>query len=60
MTRSKRPNVTLRAATLALLLSLAGLSLFACEEKKGPLEEAGSKIDEAVNDAKRDIEDAGD
>jgi hypothetical protein len=29
-------------------------------EKKGPFEEAGEEIDEAVNDAEREIEDATD
>lgn len=34
--------------------------LVACEKDDGPLEEAGEKMDEAVNDTKRNIEDATD
>lgn len=40
--------------TAALLLMVAS-----CEEK-GPMEEAGEAIDEAVEDTKRKVEDAAD
>lgn len=49
-----------RIPALALLLVLAAAGLQACEEKKGPLERAGEKVDESVNDAKRAVEDAAD
>jgi hypothetical protein len=46
---------------IVLLLALSGAGLSACpEEKKGPLERTGEKVDETVNDAKRAVEDAGD
>lgn len=46
------------------VLSLLAITLFAafavaCEEK-GPMEKAGENVDEAVNDAKRKVEDATD
>lgn len=49
-----------RVTALALLFSIAVSGLVACEEKKGPLERAGEKVDESVNDAKRALEDAAD
>ncbi len=53
---------SLRGAALALLLVLAGSGLSACQEKRnqGPMERAGEKADETVNDAKRAVEDARD
>lgn len=55
------PKLSRRAATLATLLLLSGaVGLYACEEKKGPMEKAGEKVDETVNDAKRKVEDAVD
>lgn len=54
-------KLALRATTLALYLALSGAGFLACqEEKKGPLEKVGEKIDESVNDTKRAVEDAGD
>jgi hypothetical protein len=51
----------LRATALALLLACSALGLPACqEEKKGPMERTGEKVDETVNDAKRAVEDATD
>ena len=61
--RDKEPSSRARfprAAALALLLALAAAGLYACETKKGPMEKAGEKVDEAVNDAKRAAEDAAD
>lgn len=51
---------TYRTAALALLLALSASGLHACEQRKGPLERAGEKVDESVNDAKRAVEDAAD
>lgn len=46
---------------LALLVALSGAGFSACApEKKGPLESAGEKIDEKVDDTKRAVEDAAD
>ncbi len=47
-----------RIATILLALTLFGL-FSACQEK-GPFEEAGEEVDEAVNDAKRKAEDITD
>jgi hypothetical protein len=56
-----KSSVALRATALALLLALSGAGLYACQEKKkGPLERAGEKVDEKVNDAERAVEDAAD
>jgi hypothetical protein len=52
-------SLALRATTIALLVALSGVGLYACE-KKGPLERAGEKVDEKVDDAKRAVEDAAD
>jgi hypothetical protein len=60
MNQNTRRSLALRATALALLLALSGAGLSACREKTGPLERAGEKIDETVNDAKRAVEDAGD
>jgi hypothetical protein len=50
----------IRATVLTLVLSLSGAGLYGCQEKKGPLEKAGEKIDEGARDAKRAVEDAVD
>ncbi len=42
---------------IALMLGVVGVS--GCE-KKGPVEEAGESVDEAAQDAKREVEDATD
>ncbi|GAB3095873.1 hypothetical protein G8770_00260 [Aestuariicella hydrocarbonica] len=44
---------------VALLASTLMITLSACE-KQGPLEEAGEQIDDTVEDAGDDIEDATD
>lgn len=38
---------------------LCGIALVACDDD-GPVEEAGEKVDEAINDAGRAVEDATD
>ena len=56
-----------RAASMAVLAAALSLSLTACE-KKGPLEQAGEEVDEAVNTVKNGgkettgdkLDDAGD
>jgi len=60
MNKRKRTRFILRASALASLLALSSGGLAACEKKPGPLEKAGEKVDEKVNDAERAIEDAGD
>ena len=60
MNQNTKRSLALRATALALLLTLSGAGLYACREKKGPLERTGEKIDEKVNDAKRAVEDAAD
>lgn len=61
MTRHPKRSLALRATALALLLAISGAGLYACQEKKkGPLESAGEKVDEKVNDTKRAVEDAAD
>ena len=45
------------AMVLASALTIGG---FACEEKEGPAEKAGEKIDETVEEAGDKIEEAGD
>jgi len=41
---------------------IIGLALFlqACPEKEGPMERAGEAVDEAAQDAERNVEDATD
>jgi len=59
--RSTPRHLIRSLAVLPVLLVLSGACLSACqEEKKGPLEKAGEKIDEKVNDTKRAVEDATD
>ncbi len=48
-----------KAITAALLASTLMITLSACEEQ-GPLEEAGEKVDDTVEDAGDEIEDATD
>jgi hypothetical protein len=61
MNQHPKRSLTVRATSLALLVALSGTGLYACsEEKKGPLERAGEKIDEKVQDTKRAVEDATD
>ncbi len=49
----------MRSVRLAILLILPlAFVLTGCPEKQGPMEKAGEKIDEAVNDAEREVEDA--
>lgn len=60
MHHSHGPGIATRT-TLALLLALSGAGLYSCKaEKEGPLERAGEKIDEKVEDTKRALEDAVD
>ena len=60
MNQNTKRSPALRATALALLLVLFGAGLSACQEKKGPVERAGEKVDEAVDDAKRAVKDAAD
>lgn len=57
---NQNSRFALRITSLGLLLALSGVGLIACQEEKGPLERAGEKIDEGVNDTKRALEDAAD
>lgn len=50
---------SLRLLAMAGLLAFALAVLSACEEE-GPLEQAGEKADEVINDTQRAIEDAKD
>jgi hypothetical protein len=60
MSQNPKRSRTVRATALALLVAASGTGLYACrQEKKGPLESAGEKIDEHVDD-KRAVEDAKD
>jgi len=56
---SKLTKLAIHSATLAIVLMLSA-GLYGSEEKKGTLESAGEKVDEAVSDAKREVEDAAD
>lgn len=49
----------LRATTIAFCLAAMSFGIAGCEEK-GPLEEAGERIDEGLEDAREDLEDAAD
>jgi ElaB/YqjD/DUF883 family membrane-anchored ribosome-binding protein len=46
--------------TLILLLSLLALLVFTACESEGPAEQAGEKIDNAVEEAQEGLEEAGD
>jgi len=48
-----------RMFLLLFMLAGTGAVMTACEEQ-GPLEKAGEKADEAVNDTKRAVKDAAD
>lgn len=48
-----------RITFIVLACSAGAAALTACDEE-GPLEQAGEKADEAVNDAKRAVKDAAD
>lgn len=50
---------TLRAL-MAVLMIGGSLGLAACEEQKGPAEQVGEAVDEAVQDTKRAVDDAKD
>ena len=56
MPKSINPS---KFAAILIPLFLGAVALSACEEE-GPLEKAGSKADEAINDAKRAVKDAKD
>jgi hypothetical protein len=58
MNKNSKRSLALRATALALLFALSGAGFYACEKKKGPLESAGEKVDESIDDAKRAVEDA--
>jgi len=58
--KQSRMTRSLRAASLAFLVTLSAATLYACSENKGPMEKTGEKIDETLNDAKRTAEDAAD
>ena len=50
----------IRSVVVAFFASAAALPVAGCWEEKGPLENAGEKADEAINDTKRAVEDATD
>lgn len=60
MNQNTKRGSALRTMAIVVLLALSGAGLYACPEEKGPLERTGEKVDEAVNDAKRAVEDAAD
>lgn len=60
MNKHTKRSLALRSTAVALLLAISGVGISACQEKKGPVERAGEKVDESVNDAKRAVEDAKD
>jgi len=60
MKQDKNLRRNLRVACAAILLGLFVVGLSACKEEKGPAERVGEEVDEALNDAKRAIEDAAD
>lgn len=54
-------NVRKNSWTLALLIAMPLLfALPGCEKEQGAMEEAGENVDEAMQDAKRAVEDATD
>lgn len=57
MMKNERRNSRMLALFIAMPLLFA---LPGCEKEQGPMEEAGENIDEAVQDAKRAVEDAAD
>lgn len=48
-----------KSILILLVLAVGGAALTACDNE-GPMEKAGKKADEAVNDAKRAAKDAAD
>jgi hypothetical protein len=50
----------IRALVVAFVAGATAQPLTACWEEKGPLEKAGEKADEAINDTKRAVKDAAD
>jgi hypothetical protein len=55
----KNPKEIMKKCLLSIVLT-ASLGGFAGCQTKGPMEEAGEKVDEAVKDTKRAVEDAVD
>ncbi len=54
-------NIRNHSRTLALLIAMPLLFVLpGCEKEQGPMEQAGENLDEAVQDAKRAVEDAAD
>ena len=55
------PYARTAGRTMIILLALlfGSAALTACDQE-GPLEQAGEKADEAINDAKRAVKDAAD
>lgn len=47
-----RMHEMVRAAMLGTVLAAGIVQGYGCADKDGPLEEAGEKVDEAVDDAK--------
>ena len=47
-------------SAIALGIVVAGLGLTACDASDGPAEQAGEKVDEAIQDTKRAVDDATD
>jgi len=60
MNQDKYLRRSLRVGCTAILLGMFVVGLSSCKEEKGPAERVGERVDEAVNDAKRAIEDAAD
>lgn len=56
MKKVKFWNVSVFAA---LLVALLALPLVGCAEEQGPMEKAGEKIDDAVDEVSEDVEDVG-
>lgn len=50
----------LKLAIVGAFVMTLAFGTVACVEKKGPMEKAGEKIDDAVDDIGDNIEDAGD
>ena len=50
----------LKVLLAVVCLSGVGMAVTACDDSEGPAEQAGEKVDEAVQDTKRAIDDATD
>lgn len=50
----------IRSLMVAFIAGAVAQPLAGCWEEKGPLEKAGEKADEAINDTKRAVQDATD